>query len=277
MQKILGLPISVCGKSYTLSSAGLTESTSVTEYYQHDHGYNEFHYVTRGEWQLNCGDSTYDLKEENAVLIPHGMYHRFTSVSDSSERIEIGFESENLKHDIKSDKPLFFDIQTLKPLVLPSLYIKDILEKKTILSELDLEKIGAMGKIFISELYPILFSSSEEKYSEKSDSTTARQHIIDSFFSHNYAAEDFSISLSEQLHVSPRQLNRIIKNIYGVNYREKLNELKLHNALDLLLNTKKSISEISDFLGYSSPSNFTSFFKKQTGMTPYKARKERGI
>jgi AraC-like DNA-binding protein len=43
---------------------------------------------------------------------------------------------------------------------------------------------------------------------------------------------------------------------------------KRRRAEDLLLHTRLSVQEISDMLGYRSPSQFISFFKSETGKTP---------
>lgn len=45
--------------------------------------------------------------------------------------------------------------------------------------------------------------------------------------------------------------------------------------MDLLLTTEKSVAEISEMVGYSSPANFSTFIKNVTGKTPSAIRRER--
>ena len=75
------------------------------------------------------------------------------------------------------------------------------------------------------------------------------------------------------LHVSPRQLHRIIKKSYGKSYREKLSEIRVEIATSFLSGSDKSIAEISELLGYSTPANFSTFIKNATGKTPSEIRK----
>ena len=46
-------------------------------------------------------------------------------------------------------------------------------------------------------------------------------------------------------------------------------------SMDLLLTTEKSVAEISEMVGYSSPANFSTFIKNVTGKTPSAIRRER--
>jgi len=80
--------------------------------------------------------------------------------------------------------------------------------------------------------------------------------------------------LAKRLNVSTRQLNRILKQSYGMNYREKLKEARLKLALEQLCHTDNSISQIAQQLGYSSAANFNTFIKNVTGKTPTQLRKE---
>jgi octaprenyl-diphosphate synthase len=49
---------------------------------------------------------------------------------------------------------------------------------------------------------------------------------------------------------------------------------KIQIACSLLTHTKKSISEISEFIGYQNPHYFTSMFKTKVGITPTQYRKK---
>ena len=50
-------------------------------------------------------------------------------------------------------------------------------------------------------------------------------------------------------------------------------EIRLEVACDLLLHSEKTVQEISEAVGYSTPSNFTAFFKNATGSTPTQYRR----
>ncbi len=63
------------------------------------------------------------------------------------------------------------------------------------------------------------------------------------------------------------------KSLFGVTPGEDLRGIIIDKAKALLINTNLSISEISDMLHYSNPENLIRAFKKQTGLTPIKFRK----
>ena len=81
-------------------------------------------------------------------------------------------------------------------------------------------------------------------------------------------------ALADELHISTRQLHRILQKLYGANYRDQLLQIRLKIATGFLTGTDKSIAEISEMMGYGSPANFATFIKKVTGKTPGQIRKE---
>lgn len=78
----------------------------------------------------------------------------------------------------------------------------------------------------------------------------------------------FAPALAELLHMSTRQLNRILKNRYGVSFRHKLMETRLNHAMDLQFRTALPITDIAARIGYESSRSFHAAFKAYTGNTP---------
>ena len=97
--------------------------------------------------------------------------------------------------------------------------------------------------------------------------------MIDEFFNNNFHLRGGDQVLAGQLHISSRQLDRILKSLYGKSYREKLLEIRLEVSLDLLKFSDKSVASISELTGYSNPASFCSFIKKETGHTPGEIRR----
>lgn len=69
-------------------------------------------------------------------------------------------------------------------------------------------------------------------------------------------------------------LQHAYKEETGCSLGKKIQAEKRRRAEDLLLHTRLSVQEISDMLGYRSPSQFISFFKNETGKTPGSFRKQ---
>ena len=73
---------------------------------------------------------------------------------------------------------------------------------------------------------------------------------------------------AQMLHVSPNHLNKCIRKTLHKTAQSLLNEMLIMEAKSLLKYSDLSISEIAEKLTGSNPSNFSRFFKKQTGITP---------
>ncbi|WP_455453790.1 helix-turn-helix transcriptional regulator [Streptococcus salivarius] len=81
-------------------------------------------------------------------------------------------------------------------------------------------------------------------------------------------------SIAQILYQNRSYLSRIFKSEMGINLSDYIVERKLLEAKDLLRFSERSISEISNFLAFSSQSYFQTVFKKKYGITPLQYRKQ---
>lgn len=72
---------------------------------------------------------------------------------------------------------------------------------------------------------------------------------------------------------SASHFSRLFHAQLGKSYSEYLTKIRIRHAQDLLLNTKKSVTEIALETGYLHTGNLSEQFKQQTGMTPLQYRK----
>ncbi len=90
-------------------------------------------------------------------------------------------------------------------------------------------------------------------------------HSIDNHLNdENYSVE----ILSREVGMSERQLQRKLKQITNKTPNQLITSVRLHRAKELLITGKSNISEACYETGFSSPSYFTSRFKKEFGKTP---------
>ena len=78
--------------------------------------------------------------------------------------------------------------------------------------------------------------------------------------------------LARLLHMSRRQLNRILQQHYGMSFREKCMRARMDYSAWILRTTHHRIEDIAAMVNYSTESSFYSSFKKYFGMTPKKYR-----
>ena len=79
---------------------------------------------------------------------------------------------------------------------------------------------------------------------------------------------------AQKLNVHPNHLNAVVKSITGFTALNHIHHHLLHLAKSYLAQTELSIKEIAYQLYFESPNNFSSFFKKQTGLTPSSYREQ---
>jgi AraC family transcriptional regulator, regulatory protein of adaptative response / methylphosphotriester-DNA alkyltransferase methyltransferase len=75
-------------------------------------------------------------------------------------------------------------------------------------------------------------------------------------------------SLAAAHRISPYHLQRTYKRVRGCSPAERLAELRLAAAKRMLLEEDKSMTMVSEAIGYRSASHFAAWFRRVTGMAP---------
>lgn len=257
----------------------------VHTYYEHYHSCPEFQYVIKGNYRFWCKNKAFDAKEGDLFFIPPRTYHRVTHTSDDAMKlnfcIDISKPGENsAESDVlfyntffKKEELIHFNANTpLLKLSLANMRDISILDD---ISFIDREKLCIMCHMFLLEVFEKLIGNKKIEKETKHITYRQQEEAIDVFFARRFMLNSSKNTLAEELHISPRHLQRVIKKSYNMNYRQKLNEIRMEIATNMLLNTNKTISQIADLLGYSCSANFSTFVKNYSGKTPSEIRKNR--
>ena len=94
------------------------------------------------------------------------------------------------------------------------------------------------------------------------------------YISENYLRPLTMPIIAEELHYSASYLSHVFKERNELSIIQYVHHLKIKKAKDLLRNTDKSVTEISELLGFQDSNYFTAVFKKSTGSSPRKFRTE---
>ncbi|MFX3632558.1 MAG: response regulator [Candidatus Pristimantibacillus sp.] len=95
-------------------------------------------------------------------------------------------------------------------------------------------------------------------------------------FVHEHLSSDVSLTaIADEMHFNPSYLSRYYKQITGHNLLEYIQSTKLNVTIDLMMTTNLKLNEIAIRAGFDSPSYFTTFFKKMTGLSPQEYRNSR--
>ncbi len=250
-------------------------SEKLIDYYQHSHPTMELQVVTGGSCTIFGSGTYYNLQAGQMIFLPAGFYHQTKTHSPDCTRITLAFSLPSRKHADKNALPLLSALKRQEPVVTETGdVLGSLLEQLCTLSKAKepsycrTEQLRCLSTMFLLELGERLSTFSEEPAPAEKEPSSPVAYIIDEFLGMNFHSSNGCRQLAQRLHVSPRQLNRIIQNAYGMNYRDKLKEIRLAIAVDFLTTTDMSIAQISELLGYSSPANFSTFVKQAAGQTP---------
>ena len=83
--------------------------------------------------------------------------------------------------------------------------------------------------------------------------------------------------LANQAGLSPRQLHRKFRDVFGLSVQEFLIKTRIQAASDALLHSDLSIAQIAAKFGFCDQSAFTQLFRKHTGLTPLKFRRRYAV
>jgi len=95
-----------------------------------------------------------------------------------------------------------------------------------------------------------------------------------SFVKLNISSPLDGLTLANKFHINRKTLNTKFKAEVGKTLAEFVSSERIHRAENLLLYTDKSLTEISDYLGYASQSHFQTRFKAAKNQTPLEFRKK---
>jgi len=118
----------------------------------------------------------------------------------------------------------------------------------------------------IVRIYASICKLFDEK--KKSHNRQLMQNII-KYLNINYNDYNLSLtSISEKFGLSEVYFSQFFKEQTGENYSAYIEKLRIQRACELLMNTKKTIKEISELVGYSCSQVFGRAFKRIKGISP---------
>lgn len=99
-----------------------------------------------------------------------------------------------------------------------------------------------------------------------------RLRMVITYLQKNYNKKVTLEELSELVHISPRECNRMFNKYLKTSPISYQKNIRLQKAMSLLTDHTKSISEIAYETGYPSNSHFSAVFKQKYNMTPKEYR-----
>ncbi|MBQ8280050.1 MAG: AraC family transcriptional regulator [Roseburia sp.] len=245
-----------------------------------DREYYEIGYIISGDRKTITPTQTYYCGPGTVGLTPPYIYHRTMATSDEPyERILVKFTLNFVKPFIQEMGQQVFD-QLYEEKIYH--FTEDVQKKLFhIFAEMveEFEKNGA-HKEFI--LQGMLFRLLNTVYEEKLPTSNVTRNvtpltppIMDAivFIENNYAKNPTLEEAAQVAGFSTAYFSRLFSAQLGKSYTDYLDNVKIRHAQILLTQTKKSIMEIAEEVGYCHGNYLNSQFKKKVGMTPGEYRK----
>ena len=200
----------------------------------HQHNYTEVHLVTGGDACFQIGDMTYQVKSGDMLVIPKRTFHCCVGLEQEARHtaFQIDYEVKRVvSYHCSADTILNF-LQEIKNCGISG----------------DYAKVSAFLTLFCS------YFCDSEKLSVQP--ITDYGFLISEFFSNRYS-EDIKLGdLAGTLHLSERQAERLVIELMGCTFREKLVATRLAMAGELMKTTEMSLGEIAQYVGYQSYAGF---------------------
>ncbi len=100
---------------------------------------------------------------------------------------------------------------------------------------------------------------------------------IKTYITENLASPLSVSMLAKKFYVSKNHLYSLFVNEFGISVSRFITNERIKKAKELLIETEKPIVEISELCGYTEYNYFIRIFKKETGISPLKYRKQNGL
>ena len=241
----------------------------------HSHTYFELMMCCSGSFSLALGDGSAVFMDTDCVcLIPPGVYHRSRDISPEARKLAIRFYcTRNLTPG--SVYTTFTGVMEGKNAPVPLGKQPLLTDMAQVLSrEVQTTQLArdACVKAILTQFFVILLRliCKDAPMRTLVDSTgadpAARRLAIEEFFHSHHPEPVTEEDLASLLHISKRQLSRVLQQLFGSSFRKLLIEVRLSHAVQLLATTDFSAEEIAGMVGYSSVSGFYEAFRKRYGV-----------
>lgn len=251
----------------------------------HNHEVFELNFVEHASGVRRIvGDSNEVIGDYDLVIITgpelEHVWEQNTCESDDIHEITVHFYLDLSEDGFLSRKPFYtlrkMLLEARKGLAFP---IEDIMRVYPMLSALSGIQEGFYA---VSQFLTILHELSKSTKSRplatssfakvEADSDSRRVLKVKNYIAKNYMDEVRLSTLAEIAGMSPSAFSRFFKLHTGRNLSEYIIEQRLGYASRMLVDTSKSVAEISYQSGFNNLSNFNRIFRKRKGCSPSEFR-----
>lgn len=268
--------------SYTHDVPVNVSLANIMEYPVHWHNSIEILYVLKGKFYVTIDSDKYELVEKDIEIVNIDEAHSIVSRDKNNMilvfHIDPGF-FEKYYNDIEN---MFFYTNITDDNGQKG---EEYDELRTFLSRVTCEAVQrqdnydeAIEDILVKILYHLInnfhYLTSEREDLKENEEQLERYHRITKYIFNNYNDNITLQDIAKKEFLSTHYLSHEIKDTTGYSFTDLLNLTRVDEALKFLLDTDKTISEISEEVGFSHTRYFNKHFKIQFKCSPTQYRKK---
>lgn len=239
----------------------------------HMHNEYEIYYLRDGYRRYFINNEIYDLFPGDIILIPPLTMHRVTAIPSK----------ENIDHErYLLSLPKSEILEIFLPCFKTYLYRLNEKENKMILhffeaiknetSKLD-NFSGVICNLHTNEILSIICRAKPFDPTEVVANNQLAEEIA-KYIQENFNRDITLQSVAEEFSYCKEYFSVLFKQINGLGFNQYLTQIRLTHSLKLLVDTDKSITEISAECGFNNSNYFSSVFKKELEISPLGYRKK---
>lgn len=223
--------------------------------------------ILSGEAGITSGTRLYECKAGDVMIHPPGIFHSMWSKNNEKVRfLTIGFIGEGLTGVVPRGK--FVLTESEKQLV--SL-LREKLEQCGTGEELHDGDIGAEDAQIIKNLLEVLVLTLYNRRRETAETASGRDTVrfaaIADYLKQRLCEPLDIPQICRDCRIGKSALKTLFHRYTGLGVMKYYNYLRVHHAVKLL-GQGLSMAEIAETMGFSSQNYFSTFFKRETGVTP---------
>lgn len=240
--------------------------------------------IKSGTFKIKLKEITKEVTARDLLILPIGSRCRMLKIQDNLQLYLISFNSEfffknGLKKELVDSLYFFMGKAPVKIALAQKEFLMLSLIYKVIYivhqdgkeNGIDVELQRISFTLFLYELGLIY-----EKYSQDTSGQFIRKEslilkfltILALHCKEQHSAQFYAGALC----ITPCHLNKVLKQVTGQTVKKIIISAIVGEAQSLLDNPQPTIAQIAEELKFSTANNFSLFFKKHTGLSPYEYR-----
>lgn len=255
---------------------------NMEKYPMHWHDSIEIIFVLKGKLDMVNETSKYEVSKNEIDIINCDEAHSMVAIEDNTEILIIHINPNFFEKFFNNIRDVFLYTNTsysgsqedencyiLRKLL--SVIAYEIIKKRDNYEHYIKETLVELLYHLVNNFHQLIYIKDNLKENEEQ---FERYDRILRYIHNNYNNKINLEDIAEKEFLSSNYLSHGIKDNMGYNFHDYINLTRIEESIKLLLNTDKTVSEISEELGFSHIRYFNKHFKKYYKYTPLQYRKK---